>query len=638
MPGAPDDFDSLLAQVADGQPVDWEAFERAAADDVTLALVRELRLVAELAEVHRSQVDDAPSTDPAAGSVGQAGADEPPPHRDRRARSQTVPDRPLSGDDRRWGHLLLVRKIGEGAFGEVYHAHDTWLDHPVALKLLKVRHGKSVDPLHEARKLARIRHPNVVTVHGADRRNGQVGFWMDLVDGETLEARVETGLLSAGEARVMGQEVCRALAAVHRANIIHRDVKAQNVMRAHDGGRIILMDFGAGEFLDAASEDGPRQGTVLYLAPELFEGQAASVRSDVYAAGVLLYHLVTRRYPVEAASVEELRKAHQRGRRRRLRDDRPDLPDWFITVVERATHPDAARRFASAGEMEAALDAGPVPSPAPEPLSFVTQAAIAFAGLLALAGMLGFIAARSFEGFLHIEPAFSLGARDILRIGFEALTPFIGLWVAFAAVLGGVLALRSLLPSAWRQRLDVMRMLDGMNPAVLATLLLILGVGVGSMVSWHHWLVMSTLFELSADSGIPASALSLLTPASRPLHILYGNCAAALVFGLILVVWQWLPRLEARTDDKATVRVVRWGLLAVAFLVMVPPAAMRRPVWERFAKASFGNQSGVVIANTGTEYLLYAPDEPGRPRMRVRADAPGLQISGETRILFDFGR
>ena len=231
-----------------------------------------------------------------------------------------------------WGHLLLVRKIGEGSYGEVFHAHDTWLDHPVALKLLKPEAESRVQPsdlLHEARKLARVRHDNVVSVHGADRHNGRVGFWMDFIDGETLAARVSKGRLSAGEASSVGQEVCRALAAVHRANIIHRDVKAQNVMRAHDGGGIILMDFGAGEFQGNALATRP-QGTPLYMAPELFESSAASVRTDIYAAGVLLFHLVTNAFPVNGGSMQELREAHARGERRRLRDERPDLPDSFI--------------------------------------------------------------------------------------------------------------------------------------------------------------------------------------------------------------------------------------------------------------------------------------------------------------------
>ncbi len=317
MAGEPEDLDKLFESVADGESVDWDALERAAPDEESRALIRQLRLIAEVAQVHRSQVDEAP-VDEATVPVPSAlqGGTWPPP------RLPHVATAPAPGEGGSWGHLLMVRKIGEGSYGEVYHAHDTWLDHPVALKLLKPEAESRVHPsdlLHEARKLARVRHVNVVTVHGADRHDGRVGFWMDFIDGETLATRVARGRMSAGEAISVGQEVCRALAAVHQAKLIHRDVKAQNVMRAHDGGRIILMDFGAGEFL-GDSVGSRAQGTPLYLAPELLRGESASVRTDIYAAGVLLYFLVTGSFPVEAASPAALVEAHERGQRRRLRD------------------------------------------------------------------------------------------------------------------------------------------------------------------------------------------------------------------------------------------------------------------------------------------------------------------------------
>src|SRR5688572_11707157 len=235
MSGESDDVDRLAQSIADGAPIDWDAIDQLPADARLRRLFALLQMVDEVGEVHRSLGDPSHSThhlDPATTS---------------RVDVPTDPD-----NVGRWGHLVLRRKIGEGGFGEVYHAHDTWLDHPVALKLFKRsasgRH--STDRiLHEARKLARIRHPNVVTVHGADSHDGRVGFWMDLIEGTTLEHVVRGRRLSAGEAAYIGQDVCKALAAVHRTGIIHRDIKAQNVMRAAEDGRIILMDFGAGEFI-----------------------------------------------------------------------------------------------------------------------------------------------------------------------------------------------------------------------------------------------------------------------------------------------------------------------------------------------------------------------------------------------------
>ena len=200
MAGESDDLDKLFESVADGESVDWDALERSAPDEESRALIRQLRLIAEVADVHRSQVDEVAPTEEASLTTPLAGAGGIPIQSagGRRVLPELSatpggglppagsPPAPNLGV---WGHLLLVRKIGEGSYGEVFHAHDTWLDHPVALKLLKPEAESRVQPsdlLHEARRLARVRHDNVVRVHGADRHNGRVGFWMDFIDGETL--------------------------------------------------------------------------------------------------------------------------------------------------------------------------------------------------------------------------------------------------------------------------------------------------------------------------------------------------------------------------------------------------------------------------------------------------------------------
>jgi len=193
-----DPFAKVAESVADGEPIDWAAIDALDLDEPARKLFAHLRIVAGVAAVHRSDAGDS-------------------------ADSVTSPAPPLDNvtapsHTRRWGHLLLVRRIGEGAFGEVYEAHDSWLDHPRALKLVRpdvAGRVSAADLLHEARKLVRVRHPNIVTVHGADQHDGQVGFWMDLVEGQTLAARLVEGRLSAGEAAHVGQEICRALAAVH---------------------------------------------------------------------------------------------------------------------------------------------------------------------------------------------------------------------------------------------------------------------------------------------------------------------------------------------------------------------------------------------------------------------------------------
>ena len=335
MSAEPRRIDQLIESIADGGSVDWAALEASAADERERRLIGHLRLVAGVADVHRSTPTE---------ELANSGTDWMQP-------GQAIP---------RWGRLLLVEKIGEGTFGEVYRSRDPWLDREVALKLLKPGTAGNVPTsriLNEARTLARVRHPNVVTVHGADLHDGRVGLWMEFIRGRTLSTMVAAqGPLSAGEAAIIGQELCRALGAVHAVGLVHGDIKAQNVMR-ESGGRFVLMDFGAGQFVDGHRSAAMRAaGTPLYLAPEVLRGGHATIQSDIYALGVLLYWLVTGSYPVgaypvKATSIDDLKAAHARGERRRLRDARPDLPDAFVAAVERAVDPDPQRRFPTAGEM-----------------------------------------------------------------------------------------------------------------------------------------------------------------------------------------------------------------------------------------------------------------------------------------------
>jgi len=329
----------LAESIADGSPIDWPAEEAAAtADD--RAIIRELRVLADLATLHRTLPPDPDRRPDPLGPRRTAAA-------------------PAIG---RWAHLDLIERLGGGSYGEVYRAWDRELEREVALKLLRADAG-SEDPTTsritaEARLLARVHHPNVVTVHGVAVHEQRVGLWMELVEGATLEHVLQThGPLSAGEAALVGIDLCRALAAIHKAGLIHRDIKTQNVMR-EKGGRIVLMDFGTGRPMDGVDQVPDLAGTPLYLAPEIFEGAQASERTDLYSLGVLLYHLVTGGFPVRAASVEALQVAHATHTAVRLRDARPDLPSAFVHIVDRAISPNPDERYRSAGELEAALIRG----------------------------------------------------------------------------------------------------------------------------------------------------------------------------------------------------------------------------------------------------------------------------------------
>jgi len=335
----------IAKAVAAGTDVDWASAESTTAPQ-DLEVLDQLRVVARLAEIHQQPKSIIAPRDSSFGRL-----------------------------PRSWGPLEVRRELGRGSFSTVYVSWAPDVEREIAVKIV---HGsdRSAAVLREGRLLASVRHPNVVTVFGVDQIDGTVGIRMELIEGVTLKQVLDKhGTLSAHEATLIGIDLCRALAAVHNAKGLHRDIKAQNVMR-EVGGRIVLMDFGAGSTRtdhSPASSDRRITGTPLYLAPEILEGAPATIASDIYALGVLLYHLVTDRYPIEGDTLDAVETAHAQGRRTPIVDLRPDLPSAFARVVERAIDRDPAHRYRSSGamlhELVAALEVGIGPLPAAQPAS-----------------------------------------------------------------------------------------------------------------------------------------------------------------------------------------------------------------------------------------------------------------------------
>lgn len=295
---------------------------------------------------------------------------------------------PEANPGERWGPLEILAVVGHGAHGTVFRAWDTRLAREVALKLLHQSGVPSpVETLREARLLAKIEHPGVVTVYGADRCDGAVGWWMPLIDGATLEETLALqGPFSPREAALIGRELCSALGAVHAAGLVHGDVKLQNIMRER-GGRIVLMDFGAGHARDTVgdAEDRALTGTPLYMAPELLAGDAPTVRSDLYALGTVLYRLVTGEYPAQAESIRELQAVHRSGALIPMAERRPGVPPAFASAVSRALSPVPGARFDSAAAFGRAL--GEIDAPSARPARRVMVVA-----LVALALLVGTVA------------------------------------------------------------------------------------------------------------------------------------------------------------------------------------------------------------------------------------------------------
>jgi serine/threonine-protein kinase len=339
----------VAAALADGTVVDWESAARSLTSDDDRRLLTELRFIEDLARGAQTA-----STAVAAGEC--------------------------------WGPLKILEHVGRGAFGDVYRAWDNRLDREVALKIL--RRDEAGDQTHaqtvirEGQLLARVRHPNVATVYGAERIGDQIGVWMEFVQGKTLEQTLrDEGPFAVDRATRVGIELSGALSAIHRAGLIHRDVKTQTVLCDGDG-RLVLTDFGAGcdvrETTSGASRD--LAGTPIFIAPEILEGQSATPQADVYSLGVVLYHLVTGTYPVSGRSLRDIREAHARGRRIPLATARPDFPRAFVRVIDRAIDPRVANRYESPDAFGAALALHEHATPRRKWL--VPLAAVVFAGAL----------------------------------------------------------------------------------------------------------------------------------------------------------------------------------------------------------------------------------------------------------------
>jgi eukaryotic-like serine/threonine-protein kinase len=368
-------FAELASAILDGTPIDWSRPESHASDD-DRQLLEQLRLLSAVADTHRHY------REPTSSVVSAGGED-------------------VRNDGPHWGRLRVLERIGGGTGGVVYRAWDPRLERDVALKLICAPSNAdaawTAAVISEGRHLARVHHPGVVAIYDAERIGPWVGLTMEYLRGRTLEARLAAeGPLPVDDAVTAVAQVCRALSAVHEGGVVHRDVKASNVIVTTDG-RVVLIDFGTGHMHgDGGSTPA---GTPLYLAPEVLRGDAATPRSDVYSAGVLLYRLLTGVFPVAGASLAELLAAHERGSQPDVRAVRPELSKSLANVVKAALSPEPDRRPATE-DLANALEA------AARPWSIGGQARRVAAAAAVLAVVVGgFAASRAWLMSTGREPS-----------------------------------------------------------------------------------------------------------------------------------------------------------------------------------------------------------------------------------------
>ena len=252
--------------------------------------------------------------------------------------------------------------IGQGGFGRVYRAFDTWLERPVAVKVPRVDRpvtGGEVDQCRiEARKVARLRHPNIVPVHDVGREGSTcfiVGEW---IEGTNLASRIKDDRPDHRESARIVAEVADALAHAHAAGFVHRDIKPANIL-IDPQGRAYLTDFGIAVVEEDLLRDVTAAGTLPYMAPEQLGDGLGPVdhRADIYALGVVLYELLTGRRPFRATSPVELRVQILAGNPPSPRSIGPVIPKELERVCQRCLAKSPEDRYQGADAVAADLRA-----------------------------------------------------------------------------------------------------------------------------------------------------------------------------------------------------------------------------------------------------------------------------------------
>jgi serine/threonine protein kinase len=340
----------LAQMVADGDPVDWDA--EAVRTPEYASEIQDLRWIEAVTVARRiglrAETGPSKSTRPARSNV--APVERPAGLRLEPVAAEAAPEPLVPGAT--WGPLQILERIGRGSAGNVYRAFDPVLGREVALKIWRESTDYRTTGT-EARRLSRVSHPCVVAVLGNERHGGLAGMWTDLLDGHNLEEVLGArGPLDVREACVIGIALCDALEAIHAAGMVHRDVKASNVMYLADDS-VVLIDFSSVKELPRGVPEHSEtiRGAPLSTAPELLRGGPVEPLADIYSLGVLLYRMVTGLHPIEARTIAELIEKVETDGAVPIDVRKPDCDPAFAELVDRAVSQNPGDRPQGAGAL-----------------------------------------------------------------------------------------------------------------------------------------------------------------------------------------------------------------------------------------------------------------------------------------------
>ena len=255
----------------------------------------------------------------------------------------------------------LREVLGEGGWGIVYRAYDLKLREEIAIKILKSSLSTTPGEVERFKReivtARKITHPNVIRIHEYGEAGPDVYISMELLEGGTLADKLERGLIPIPEAVKLAAELAEGLQAAHVRDIIHRDIKPQNIM-FDETGTAKLVDFGIARLQGTLTQTQGYTGTPYYMSPEQAEGRRVTTSSDLYALGVVLFEMFTGELPFRANSLVRMALMHSTQRVPQPRAIRREIPEFVDQIILCCLEKKAEHRPASAGELAAALRAG----------------------------------------------------------------------------------------------------------------------------------------------------------------------------------------------------------------------------------------------------------------------------------------
>ena len=248
------------------------------------------------------------------------------------------------------GKYKIVAPLGNGGFGAVYLARDTWIDKDVAVKVPHKQNLNFSELLREPRLLAALDHPNIVSITTAEKQENVFFIVMEYVEGHTLDDVItERNGLEPKVALDYALQIGLAVDHAHRQGVIHRDLRPPNVL-VSDTGVLKVADFGTSRFLEIAAHDTTVIGSPAYMAPEQFDGKTVFA-SDLYSLGVMMYQMLTGMLPYDAPAPGDLGRLRRGELVSPPRLKKPSIPKAFNDIVMKAMAPDLQNRYQRASDL-----------------------------------------------------------------------------------------------------------------------------------------------------------------------------------------------------------------------------------------------------------------------------------------------